>query len=180
MSKATEQIRSFMIGPDSSGGMGEASIVKDAIEEFSTYFDKQALEVQLLEMENALVNNSENKVEVVQGLFRDMHSLKGSSAMLNIGPMTHLLHNVEDVLGVVSNSALNITVVKRTDIFDFFLQVLDLIEKLLNVFQKDPDYILKNNREIFGFYVRIIVEARSIVENIDQYMEFSEMDENLF
>jgi len=178
MSHAVKQVENFIVKCSATSGC--APVAVDVIEEFVAYYDKESLERQLLEMEDALINNADNKVEIVQGLFRDMHSLKGSSGLLKIDVMTHLLHNLEDVLGAISNNVLNISAVKRTDIFDFFLQGFDLIEKLVQIFQQDPTFVLKNSREKFGFYIRIIVEARSIVENIDQYMEFTEMDENVF
>lgn len=178
MSSTNEQVRSFIV--DCSATSGCNPVAGDAIEEFRAYYDKESLEMQLLEMETALINNTENKVEIVQGLFRDMHSLKGSSGLLKIDSMTHLLHNLEDVLGAISNSVLNISAVKRTDIFDFFLQGFDLVERLVITLQKDPAYVLKNNKELFGFYIRVINEARSIAENIDQYMEISEINEDMF
>lgn len=179
MSNAETHVRNYMTNSNADVA-GDSSITSDAIEEFAGYFDKEAFEMQLLEMENALINNSDNKSEVVQGLFRDMHSLKGSSAMLKIDPMTHLLHNLEDVLGAISKNVLSISAVKKTEIFDFFLQGFDLIERLVHIFRQDPAFVLKNSREMFGFYIRVINESRSIVATIDEYMEISEVDENMF
>jgi len=180
MNKNIEIIRSFMLNPGTSVAGGESSITGEAIEEFVTFFDKNALELQLFEMESALINNTDNKVSIVQSLFRDIHSLKGSAALLKIDPLTHLLHNLEDVLGLISRNVANISSVKRSEIFDYFLQSFDLTEKLISTFQQDTSFILKDDKILFGFYIRIINEIRSIAENIDQHLEISDTDETMF
>jgi len=180
MSKNLEVIRSFMLNSNATATGVVTTITSDAVDEFVTYFDKNSLELQLFEMESALIGNTENKVGVVQSLFRDIHSLKGSAALLKIDPLTHLLHNLEDVLGLISRHAVNTRSVKKTEIFDYFLQSFDLTEKLVSTFQQDSSYVLKDDKILFGFYIRIINEIRSIAENINEYLEITEMDESMF
>lgn len=152
----------------------------EAIEEFSLHFDKGLLESSLLELEGALSRNSDEKVEVVQALFREIHSLKGSSGMLKLDPITKFLHAYEDALGVLSRGIHQISAVKKNEVFDFFLQGLDLTERLLDEFTADPECELKDQKQLFSFYVRMLVEARSIMEQGEEYFEFEALNEELF
>lgn len=158
----------------------ENSFTPDAVDEFSSHFDKNGLEMQLFELENALINNLDSKSHIVQSLFREIHSLKGTSAFLNIDQLTHFMHKFEDVIGLLSNNIQRITAVRRTEIFDYFLQSFDLLEKLLMTYQKDSKFVLKDNESFFGFYIRLINEFRNIQENTDQYLVLSAIDEDRF
>jgi chemotaxis protein histidine kinase CheA len=152
----------------------------EAIEEFSAHFNKVDLENQFLNMEGVLARNSEEKVDIVQGIFREIHSLKGTSAILKLEPITVFLHTFEDALGVLSRNIRQINAVKNTTIFDFFLQCLDLLECLITDFKNNPECILKDQEQLFRFYVRMILEARMIIERQDDYFEFTALDENIF
>jgi len=158
----------------------ENSFTPDAIDEFASHFDKNGLEMQLFDLENALINNLDSKSSIVQSLFREIHSLKGTSAFLNIDQLTHFLHKFEDVIGLLSNNIQRITAVRRTEIFDYFLQSFDLLEKLLITYQKDTKFVLKDSESFFGFYIRLINEFRNIQANTDQYLVMSAIDEDRF
>lgn len=169
---------SYSADPD-AGSVDDAGM-HDAIDEFRSHFDKESIELQLLEMESSLTSNRKDKSEIVHGLFRDIHSLKGTSATLKIDPLTHYLHIYEDALGVISNNVLRIRSIKRTDIMDYFLQSLDMMERMLDKFYIQPDYIMKDHREFFGFYIRMIVTARSIVASPGDYLDLEEFNEDVF
>ncbi len=153
---------------------------QDSIEEFSQNFDKAALETEFLAMEAALNQNSSDKKEIIQKLFRDIHSLKGTAGILEIKPISEFLHNYEDVLGIISRKTEQIDGVKKPQVFDFFLQGLDLLEKLVEATRSQADTVLKDQRELFNFYIRLIVEAKTILIDRENYFQFCELDENLF
>lgn len=159
---------------------GDSLLTTDTLEEFQTYFNKVALENKMLQMESALTLNEEQKSEVIQELFREVHSLKGTSAILKIELLTSFLHIFEDMLGVISRNILRITGVKKTEIFDYLLQSLDLVERLVVTLKEEPSHVLKDNKKLFSFYIRMIVDARDVIGNPDQYFEFSDLDESLF
>lgn len=158
----------------------EQMISIEAVEEFSSHFNKVDLENQFLKMEGALAHNDDDKIEVVQSLFRELHSLKGTAGMLKFESATVFLHTFEDALGVVSNNIRRIVAVKKNEVFDFFLQSLDLIERLINQFTSHPETVLKDEKELFSFYIRMIVEARLIMDQQDEFFDFAELDEDLF
>lgn len=155
-------------------------LTTDTVEEFHTNFNKVALENQMLQLEGVLTRNDEGKSEVIQGVFREVHSLKGTAAILEIEPLTSFLHIFEDMLGIISRNILEISGVKKVEIFDYLLQSLDLVERLALALRDDPAYVLKDNKQLFGFYIRMIVDARDVIGNPDQYFEFTKLDENLF
>ena len=152
----------------------------EAIEEFSDHFNKVDMENQFLNMEGVLVRNGDEKVDLVQGIFREIHSLKGTAAMLKLESITVFLHTFEDALGVLSRNIRQINAIKKTEIFDYYLQSLDLLERLIIEYENNPECILKDQKQLFSFYVRMILEARIIIERQDDYFEFTALDENAF
>ncbi|WP_025323809.1 chemotaxis protein CheA [Deferrisoma camini] len=61
--------------------------------------------------------------ETLNGLFRAMHTIKGSSGFFEIGPLTRLVHAAEDVLDAVRQGELDLT----PDRVDLFFEVLDRV-----------------------------------------------------
>lgn len=155
-------------------------IALDALEEFSGHFDKVALENRLLEIEGAISGNTSTKSEVVQALFRDIHSLKGTSGMLKLDRISQFLHVYEDALAIVSKGIHQIVAVKDVGAFDFFLQGLDLIERLSRHYAERPKLVLKDQPEIFRTYIGLLLAARRMMEHSEEYFVFTALDEGLF
>ncbi|NOY45845.1 MAG: chemotaxis protein CheA [Deltaproteobacteria bacterium] len=61
--------------------------------------------------------------EILNGLFRAMHTMKGASGCFEIGALTRLVHAAEDVLDAVRQGELNLT----PDRVDLFFEVLDRV-----------------------------------------------------
>ncbi|NRB40779.1 MAG: Hpt domain-containing protein [Pseudomonadales bacterium] len=152
----------------------------DNIEEFSQHFDKVELENEFLGMEAALNQNTADKKDIVQNIFRTIHSLKGTAAILEIPALIEFLHMYEEVLGIISKNGEQIQGIKRPEAFDFFLQGLDLLERLVTALRDNNDLILKDQKELFNFYIRMMLEARTIMENQEDYFHFVALDEDLF
>ncbi len=127
----------------------------------------------MLQMESTLTRNEVGKYELIQEVFSEVHSLKGISATLKIEPLTSFLQIFEDMLGVISNNILEISGVKRAEVFDYLLQSLELVKRLTLVLREDPAYVLKNNKQLFGFYIRMIIDARDVIGNPNRYFEFN-------
>lgn len=153
---------------------------KEQVEEFILHFDKNEIENQFLKMEEAIGQNTPDKVDVVQSMFREIHSMKGTAAILKIDPLKNFLHIYEESLGVISRKIHQLVGIKRDDVFDFFLRGLDLVERVAFALREDPKSILKNNKELFNFYIQVIVEAKNLVKYQDDYFEFAVLDEELF
>ena len=83
----------------------------------------EKLDEDLVELEN----NPED-LELLNGIFRVAHTVKGASSFLNFDVLTHLTHHMEDVLNKARHGELIIT----PDIMDVVLESIDLMKALLN------------------------------------------------
>ena len=66
-------------------------------------------------------------LELLNGIFRVAHTVKGASSFLNFDVLTHLTHHMEDVLNKARHGELIIT----PDIMDVVLESIDLMKQLL-------------------------------------------------
>ncbi|MEA1982857.1 MAG: response regulator [Campylobacterota bacterium] len=82
----------------------------------------EKLDEDLVELEN----NPED-LELLNGIFRVAHTVKGASSFLNFDVLTHLTHHMEDVL----NQARHGEIVITPDIMDVVLESIDLMKALL-------------------------------------------------
>jgi two-component system chemotaxis sensor kinase CheA len=60
---------------------------------------------------------------VINDVFRAVHTLKGSSGLFDVAPLTHLVHAAEDLLAEVRTGEIALT----SDIVDRLLDSLDLV-----------------------------------------------------
>ena len=66
-------------------------------------------------------------LELLNGIFRVAHTVKGASSFLNFDVLTHLTHHMEDVLNKARHGELRLT----ADIMDVVLESIDLMKELL-------------------------------------------------
>ncbi|MEA2091100.1 MAG: response regulator [Campylobacterota bacterium] len=84
----------------------------------------EQLDGDLVELESA-----PEDLELLNGIFRVAHTVKGASSFLNFDVLTHLTHHMEDVLNKARHGELIIT----PDIMDVVLESIDLMKALLNI-----------------------------------------------
>jgi len=82
----------------------------------------EKLDEDLVELES----NPED-LELLNGIFRVAHTVKGASSFLNFDVLTHLTHHMEDVL----NQARHGDIIITPDIMDVILESIDLMKALL-------------------------------------------------
>ena len=82
----------------------------------------EKLDEDLVELES----NPED-LELLNGIFRVAHTVKGASSFLNFDVLTHLTHHMEDVLNRARHGELRIT----PDVMDVILESVDLMKALL-------------------------------------------------
>ncbi|MBN2817087.1 MAG: response regulator [Campylobacterales bacterium] len=82
----------------------------------------EKLDEDLVELES----NPED-LDLLNGIFRVAHTIKGASSFLNFDILTHLTHHMEDVLNKARHGELVIT----PDIMDVVLESIDLMKALL-------------------------------------------------
>ncbi len=84
----------------------------------------------LLALEKAPANG-----ELVDAVFRAVHTLKGASDMVAVAPLTRLVHTGEDVLSMVRSARLSLS----PDVVDLLLASLDQVGDWLNDLETDGD-----------------------------------------
>ncbi|CCM12365.2 chemotaxis protein CheW [Helicobacter heilmannii] len=82
----------------------------------------EQLDQDLVELEH----NPED-LDLLNRIFRVAHTIKGSSSFLNLDTLTHLTHNMEDVLNRARKNELKIT----PDVMDIVLRSVDMMKTLL-------------------------------------------------
>jgi len=82
----------------------------------------EKLDEDLVELES----NPED-LDLLNGIFRVAHTVKGASSFLNFDVLTHLTHHMEDVLNRARHGELTIT----PDVMDVILESVDLMKQLL-------------------------------------------------
>ncbi|MEN8302535.1 MAG: chemotaxis protein CheW [Campylobacterota bacterium] len=83
----------------------------------------EKLDEDLVELES-----TPEDLDLLNGIFRVAHTIKGASSFLNFDVLTHLTHHMEDVLNKARHGELIIT----PDIMDVILESIDLMKALLN------------------------------------------------
>ena len=82
----------------------------------------EKLDEDLVELESR-----PDDLELLNGIFRVAHTVKGASSFLNFDILTHLTHHMEDVLNKARHGELSIT----PDVMDVILESIDLMKALL-------------------------------------------------
>jgi two-component system, chemotaxis family, sensor kinase CheA len=104
------------------------------IDEFKSGFIEEVREL-LLQLEDDLIGLEQNpgNAEIINNIFRVMHTLKGSAGMVGFKNIQDLTHEFENVYESIREGELGVT----TEIIDITLKCKDLIMNMLND-QDDP------------------------------------------
>jgi two-component system chemotaxis sensor kinase CheA len=105
----------------------------DDLQEIMEDFLVEAFEL-IEQMDQDLVELESNPedLELLNGIFRVAHTVKGSSSFLNFDILTELTHHMEDVLNKARKDELKIT----PDIMDVVLQSVDMMKALLEAIKE--------------------------------------------
>jgi len=100
----------------------------DEFQEILQDFLVEAFElVEKLDEDLVELESNPDDLELLNGIFRVAHTVKGASSFLNFDVLTHLTHHMEDVLNRARHGELSIT----PDIMDVILESVDLMKALL-------------------------------------------------
>lgn len=84
--------------------------------------------IEQLDQDLVELENTPEDLELLNGIFRVAHTIKGASSFLNFDVLTHLTHHMEDVL----NKARHGEIILTPDIMDVVLESIDLMKALLH------------------------------------------------
>ncbi len=100
----------------------------DDLQEIMEDFLIEAFEMnEQLDQDLVELEHSPEDLDLLNRIFRVAHTIKGSSSFLNLNILTHLTHNMEDVLNRARKGEIKIT----PDIMDVVLCSIDLMKTLL-------------------------------------------------
>ena len=100
----------------------------DEFQEILQDFLVEAFElVEKLDEDLVELESTPEDLELLNGIFRVAHTVKGASSFLNFDILTHLTHHMEDVLNRARHGELKIT----PDVMDVILESVDLMKALL-------------------------------------------------
>ncbi len=101
----------------------------------------------------ALENDAENK-EIIESVFRDMHSLKGGGAMFGFAKLSEFTHDLENIYDLVRNGKLKIT----RNLLDVTLASVDHLKTLLS----DPDL---SSQQTKNRHTELVVQIKKIIDD---------------
>ncbi len=100
----------------------------DDLQEIMEDFLIEAFEMnEQLDQDLVELEHNPEDLDLLNRIFRVAHTIKGSSSFLNLNILTHLTHNLEDVLNRARKGEIKIT----PDIMDVVLRSIDLMKTLL-------------------------------------------------
>ncbi len=100
----------------------------DDLQEIMEDFLIEAFEMnEQLDQDLVELEHNPEDLDLLNRIFRVAHTIKGSSSFLNLNILTHLTHNMEDVLNRARKGEIKIT----PDIMDVVLRSIDLMRTLL-------------------------------------------------
>jgi len=150
------------------------------MEDFKKKFLAEAIE-HINDLESALLaleTNTDDK-ELVERVFRAMHSLKGGGAMFGFDNVSHFTHDLETLYDMVRKGKMELT----ENLFSVTLKSVDHLKLLLEVGENLPDDILTIHNDLLSKISKIVNNTTTEVKetapvNIDKkentwYVRFS-------
>ncbi|MEO0003043.1 MAG: hypothetical protein RLZZ22_735 [Pseudomonadota bacterium] len=92
----------------------------------------QEIAHKLLQLEDAPAD-----AELLGGLFRRVHTLKGNSGLFEFGPLTRVVHAAEDLLDQVRDGHLRLDMALTDDL----LEAMDFVGRLLDIIERQGELL---------------------------------------
>ncbi len=113
-------------------------------EELQVFLQDTDEQLQLLDENIIKLENEGDNPELLQGIFRAAHTIKGSSAMLGYDMMAELTHSMENILDKLRHGELSVT----TEIADALLSALDDLRVLRENLTSNEETVIDVTGEI--------------------------------
>ncbi len=114
------------------------------------------------------LENDPNNKEIIQTIFRPIHSVKGNAAFFNLGRMKTLAHDLENLLDLIRSQKL----AADKDIIDIIFKGTDMLTAILGRVKAGEAEVIDDN-EYNNFLARI-AEAKVTGSQEDPYEKFIE------
>ena len=126
--------------------------------------------LQTMDKEILLLERNSSSHEQVQALFRAAHTLKGSSAVMGLEPMTQLTHTMEQILDEVRNHKLEVT----DTLINLLFSTIDML-KLMKAEIADHNQITIEVVELIDS-IRVFLSVKAEEKNVEGNKENSGID----
>ncbi len=113
--------------------MDDQALQRDEMQEIIDEFIAESSELMDNVIRDVITIEQNPDEEMINGIFRAVHTIKGTSSFLGFNQLSNLAHKAEDVLGLVRKGEL------RTDqeTADILLETFDLIKTIINDIRSD-------------------------------------------
>jgi len=129
--------------------------IPDELREILDEFLIEASEIlENLDQDLVDLENSPDDKELLNKIFRGMHTLKGGAGFLNLTPIVEIAHRIEDIFNKLRNDELNLT----PEIMDVILEGIDQLKNALEM--------LKENSELPD-----LDELQGLLKNLDAILK---------
>ncbi|PRX27473.1 two-component system chemotaxis sensor kinase CheA [Orenia metallireducens] len=149
--------------------MGEETLINIFVEESEEILEE--LEIDLIQLEG----NPQDD-ELINKIFRSMHTLKGSAGLTGLTDIADFVHHAEDVLDKIRNHSLQI----NYEIISLLLESRDIIEAMVKqIF--NPEYHVDQQKVIeistaFKFFLEAPVSNQGAKDFVEEKQKLSEED----
>jgi two-component system chemotaxis sensor kinase CheA len=113
------------------------------------------LETSLLDLER-----SPGDTELIGGVFRALHTIKGSGAMFGFDDISAFAHEVETVFDLVRNGKIAVT----KELVDLALSARDHIRSMLDMIESEEQVDASATERLIGLFRKLIPGAEAAVE----------------
>ncbi|PLX14517.1 MAG: chemotaxis protein CheA, partial [Marinilabiliales bacterium] len=128
------------------------------VDKFRSKFLEEATEkIENLEQSLLVLENDINNKEIIESVFRDMHSLKGGGAMFGFSKLSEFTHDLENIYDLVRNGKLKIA----RNLLDVTLDSVDNLKTHLS----DPDLSSPQSKNKHN---DLVVQIKKIVNDDDE------------
>ena len=133
----------------------------------------------LEEMSEQLVSleNDPENMDLLNGIFRGFHTVKGGSGFLSLNPMVEICHVTENIFDVLRKGER----VADAELMDNILTALDVLNDMFEIVKggaypesADPEFI-----ELLGTYTKPVGDSPDDEEDVEEEVVEDEIEENV-
>ncbi|MDD5008594.1 MAG: chemotaxis protein CheA [Syntrophorhabdaceae bacterium] len=163
--------------------MSDEILKNDEMQEIIDEFVTESSELIENVIQDVVIIENNPDEEMVNGIFRAVHTIKGTSSFLGFNALSQLAHKAEDVMGMIRKGEMK----PDQEIADVLLEAFDLmklmiedirikspVEREANAVIEKLEALLKKDRKMIG---EILVEEKVITRNErDEVLERQKQD----
>ena len=108
--------------------MDDQALQRDEMQEIIEEFIAESSELMDNVIQDIVTIEQSQDEEIINGIFRAVHTIKGTSSFLGFNSLSELAHKAEDVLGSVRKGEMTID----QETADILLESFDLIKTIID------------------------------------------------